>query len=404
MRFGILNVVMMVMTLSPVARAQDGAFADEINNEATSLSRDVKKRDALEVRTVRAQNVRPATQETVVAEAPAQQPVYIIQAPPTSQHPQVEPTTTVEAKPIRETRSEQLRKQREEVERQNEDKLLEKLEDQRLLSEKERTDRILNPAATPAPQALGPVNPAPIQTYQEPVQVAPAPMYVAPAAPVVSAQAEDLKEDPKKQSRLSIGGLGGIGSYPSASNVNGVYAAGLELGIQFPEGLGLEVLGAYSTYDIQVNQQLQSYQGYGYSGYGGYGYSPYSNPYSLGQTVWTMKQVNIMAGADYQILDSRVTPVVGLLAGYTRRTYTQRLNIGYLPNNGEASGSSSFDGGFKLGVDVRATERLAVGASVRYLMNISNRTDDPLAYIGRYGTPIEELSYYFATINLKVLF
>ena len=87
---------------------------------------------------------------------------------------------------------------------------------------------------------------------------------------------------------------------------------------------------------------------------------------------------------------------------YTHRSYEDVVVYG--PSNTGTTSSNAFDAGFKLGAEVRASRKITIGADIRYLFNLSYRTENPLAYqMGPVlGEPLESLSYYFATINLKV--
>lgn len=341
---------------------------------------EVKRVDPMQVQAAAAPQIQPS-----VAPATSVQPIYILQQPP--QQPQVQPPTNVEATPVKESRAEQLRKQREEVEHQTESKLIERLEDDRLLSEKERADRIFGASAspTPAPAVVpAPAAPvvAPVAIQQQQQQVV-TPVMAPTEVTTVSVKHEDVIEKKDDKAKISIGGMAGLGSYPTVNNIKGAYATGLLVDLEFAERLGVEATGVYSTYDVQ-------------------NLTPCLGCFNNNALVTTLNQWNFTGAFTYHVLSGRVSPVVGALAGYTRRNYSARVSFG--PSSQSVTGSSAFDGGFLIGVDVGATEKLTIGADIRYLMNLSYRTDDPLAYYnGVYiGEPLEGLNYYFATINLKL--
>lgn len=342
---------------------------------------------------------QPVAQQTEVVtqtiQPAAPQPIYIVQ----------QPTTNVDATPVKESRADQLRKQREEFEHQNESRLIERLEDDRLNSEKERLDRIMGPksaapnptpAPTPAPQTAAPapvVQPAPTPAV---VVVQPAPQKeeikpienIVPAEGLSKTSKEEQKEEKKEErSRIAVGGLVGIGNYPSASNVSGAYALGAVVELTLPNRFAVEGTIAYSSYDIK-----------------NVGYCLYCFGSTL---VTTMNQWDITGGVKYKILSGMVTPVVGAMLGYSRRDYQSRLSWGYGVDSG--TGSNAFEGGLLIGADIKCTENLYIGADFRYMMNISYRTDNPLAY-GYFGnsvyvgSPIESLNYYLASINAKISF
>lgn len=384
-----LATFMCVLALSYQAHAQTQDYNEgvksELNQEMEQMYPKRNKKVSrpvvqnVEVESVSNDRVQPAGQsagnQVQIQQAPASQPIYILQQPTAVPQAQQQPLTTIEAAPIRESKSEALRKQREEVERQTEDKMVNRLEDDRLQSEKERADRLFNPKPVVAPE---PVSEKHVEPVQAPVQVVVTPQ---PEIATVRASREDVApiQSQEQSTKFSVGGLVGIGSYPSLDNVNGSYAAGLLAEMSFDERFGIELSGIFSNYDLKnltPNFYIPSY-------------------------IVSVNQFDLTTGLDYKILDTRITPVVGLLAGYTRRSYSDRVTYGY---SSPMKGSNAFNGGFRIGVDVKAGKRLTVGADMRYMMNLSYRTDDALAYnAAAYNStsPIEGSSYYFATVNLK---
>lgn len=73
----------------------------------------------------------------------------------------------------------------------------------------------------------------------QPVQVA-APVQVIESSSSISSDSikEEIKSEEKP--RFYVGGLGGFADYPGYKNIQGKYAAGFNLGIQFPERLIVE--------------------------------------------------------------------------------------------------------------------------------------------------------------------
>jgi outer membrane protein W len=443
----VLNLALILSLVIPaIALAQDYNSGirqelddlDQMYPKRTKKSAKGAKTTTIEVRKIKTQRVEPAASEaTLEAEAQSSdsaanqnntqvqvqsnpsatsvQPIYILQQPVNSQA-QVQPSTTIEAAAVRESRAEQMRKQREEIERQTENKLIERLEDDRVLSEKERADRLFTPRPSPTPAAVvpaaaasssaaavvtgdgaaaaasssaGAANLTPVAT---PAPAPAAPVIVQssssatsskePEVTVVGGYYDDLKPVEEAKTKFSVGGLGGIGSYPSVGNVTGAYAAGVVAEMQFADRLGLEGAFVFSSFDIRNDNAC----------------------IACGQSlIVTLNQMNFTLGLKYHILPGRISPVVGVLAGYTRRSYSDRVSWNTSANS--IRGSNAFDGGFMAGVDIQATPSLTVGADIRYLTNISYRTDDPLAYgFGgpTFGSPIEGLSYYFAGLNLKL--
>jgi len=394
-----------------IAHAQtdyNEGLKEELNQEIDQLypkkkkARKAQPQQVVQVQEVAGDSVQPApatpTTINVTTAAPAQpqaqqqvaqpqmvaaqpQPIYIMQAP--TVQAQQQPTTTVEGNSIRESKVDQLRKQREEVERQTEEKLIQRLEDDRLSSEKDRADRLLNPA-NPAnlkndnSQAVqqGPANPLIGQPAQA---VGNAPVQVVPAAGQVEAAvpAAPLDQQQEEKSVLQVGGVVGVGEYPTVSNVTGVYAAGVDVGLIMPGGLGVEGTFLYSSYDVNVMT-----------------ITPLQAP------LVRMDQMNVDAALTYRFLSGRVRPLVGVLAGYTRRSFQDAIYFSGYQN--QSTISHSIDYGLIAGVDIAIAKKFSVGADIRYFINMSSRTDNPYAYSTAIGKPIDSLNYYFATLNLKL--
>jgi hypothetical protein len=59
------------------------------------------------------------------------------------------------------------------------------------------------------------------------------------------------------------------------------------------------------------------------------------------------------------------------------------------------------------GVDLKLSKQMTLGFQFQYFWNISYWTDNPLAY-GAYGplfgSAVESLSFYLATLNLRFVF
>jgi hypothetical protein len=364
------------------------------------------------------------------------QPIFILQptqapqaapaAVATAPAGQVQPTTNVDATAVPEPKSEQLRHQREDMEHQTENKLIEKLEDDRLKSEKDRADRLFaapvpvsSPAQSPAP-AVAPVagvvavevppqpaqSPAPVLV--QPVMAGPAPEPIASPAPEVvksdvnavaviippsdtmkgenSAKVDEnavKKEDEEK--RFSVGAVAGLPSYPSANNINSLYTLGVMGTYKFENRFALQTGFDYSRFNIQNAT-----------------YCPYC---SGGTLVEGLNQYDFNVGLNYNILPGKITPVVGVLLDYARRSYSDVADYGY--TYGLTSGSNALNAGLMAGLDVELSKNLILGFQFQYLFNVSYWTDSPLAYglYGNlYGTPVEQLSYYMATLNLRFMF
>ena len=321
---------------------------------------------------VAANQAAPAPQQQITQ----QQPIYILQ----------QPTTNVEATTVKESRAEQLRKQREEVERQNESKLLERLEDERLNAEKERTEKLLAP---PAPVAAKPEQ-SQVQVVSSPnAVVVPVQQEVISAGNVTAAAVVINKtEENQEKNKFVVGLLGGAANYPAVGNVGGGYALGGSFEVRFPNRIGLEGTTTFSSFDVSNITNCP--------------YCYYGTP-----LLTTMNQWDFSGGFNYTIFKSTLSPIIGVMLDYTRRDYSSRVTYG----TGATSytGSNAFNGGFLAGFEVHASDSLIIGGELRYLINISYRTDNPASYgyggvVYNVGTPIESLSYYTATLSTKLLF
>jgi hypothetical protein len=373
-----------------------------------------------------------------VAQAPVTQtPAQLAATGPQSGAPaaQVQPTTNIDSTSVPEPKSDQLRRQREDMEHQTENKLIEKLEDDRIKSEKDRADRLFvgpqpSPSPTPAPaapiaaivptsspvpgappvasavpgvvavevpaQTPGPVAPpAPETVKAEAIAVSvtpassPAPMATPSDLALVgeSTAKSDHNDDHKDEDKrkFSVGPMGGIPSYPTVNNINSLYT-----------------LGAMGNYKLEHRFSLQAAFDYSRFNINNTAFCPFC---AGGTLVKGMDQYDISVGANYNILPYSITPVVGVLLDYARRNYYDVVDYGY--TYGTPTGSNAFNAGLMVGADFKISDNLILGCQFSYLWNISYWTDNPLAYglYGPiYGQSVESLNYYMATLNLRFLF
>ena len=349
------------------------------------------------------------------------------------------PTTVIEDQPVKDSREELLKKARGQMEDHTERRVEEKIEEARIRDEKKRADR-LNSAidqseATPPP-ALAPVAPigaapvfAPVGTEvivapAAPVVVPTAQAIVAPVAPVKEVkverkEVEDVKvesaddvrpvvreevrsdmarRDERKddQAQAYVGAIGGIADYPSATNIKANGSAGVQLGYITKNRIVVEGSFAYSSFDIQQNSN------------GGY----YSNQYQY-LPYKDLSQYNMTVGLKYEILPGTFRPYVGVLAGYTKRNYSQaNAYYTYATGSNQDASSDAIDYGFNVGLDFAVSSNVLIGVDFRYMTNLSNHVDDGYQaarnYSSTYGgtstTPVEEIDYYSAGISAKFLF
>lgn len=388
--YSVLSItIALVSTTSAYAQSYSSGLKREVEDvEALYPKRTRAVNTASSEVQINSQTVQPAA----AAPSGGAQPIYIIQ----------QPTTNVDAAPVKESRAEVLRKQREEVERQNEMKLIEKLEDDRLNAEKTRMDQLNGGAAAVA----APVQTTTTTTVQQPQFVEqsgvakPIPVIVVNqpaqnennvAEAIVAAKVIDAAVK-KDESKFILGPILGITNYPSISNVSGVYSIGASGEWLFSDNK-FSVSGdvIYSSFDIRNVTVAPCY---------------YCIPVPGTPIITTMNQWNAGSTLKYRFGEGTLKPFVGTYVGYTRRGYSARVSWAY--NNDSYTGSNAFDGGLLAGVAIKASDSIVFGAEFRYIWNFSYRTDDPLAYgVSGYtyiiGAPLESLNYYTASVNMRII-
>ena len=303
-----------------------------------------------------------------------------------------QPTTYVEANPLRDSRADQLRRARQDAEISTEKKIVEKLEESRLQDEKRRANQLfgdrLNQMGEPQPQ-----NPVPVYTQPQAVQVVADPN----PAPVTESNDEDMKqeiieavrtelqevnkEEPKPEQRYYISGAVGMAEYVDVINVEGNIATGFTFGTEMDSGVVVEAAFHYSNYYIE------EYWAY-----------PFFKE---------LDQYNFSIAAKYNLLKGKIRPQVGALAGYTYRKYFDRgyYNMSYSDDTDVTS--KSFDLGLLAGLDVDLTDNFSIGVDYRYIMNITSRNDSEFLtrrFGPRFGEPVEDLDYTLITLNGKLRF
>ena len=312
---------------------------------------------------------------------------------------QDQPTNIVEDSPLNMSAAERRRRDRQNLEMQTEQKIVEKLEDARIEDERARSERLFNKGFGARDQHEAPVAPPAPQQVQV-IQV-PAPVVVEPAEPKVDVKAEvraALDDMKPKHEEVTTGyymnGLAGIGSYPDASNVRGDMALGFGLGIVTPERFVAEGTFQYSQYSVTDGQNYNQFQ-----------------PNFASSIPFTkVTQYNFQAAVKYQLLSGRVRPVVGAIAGYTYRSY-EGQNAMYSQTYGYSAANSpstnSFDLGAVVGLDIQVTNSFSIGGDFRYMKNVAYRGNND--YSKAYTLPapfkrLEEINYYLASLVGKFTF
>ncbi|MBN8540329.1 MAG: hypothetical protein J0L82_08080 [Deltaproteobacteria bacterium] len=308
---------------------------------------------------------------------------------------QDQPTNVIEDSPLTMSSAERRRRERQSMELQTEQKIVEKLEEARMDDERARGERLFN-------QGFGSGNNQPAQQQVAPqtVQVIQAPPHVVEVAPAhkeepkvnvkeeIRAALDEMKpKETQKQTSFYVQGLVGIGEYPDAINVRGNVATGFSIGMVTPERLVAEGTFQFSEYDIEDMQA-------GYS----YGLPPFK----------TLSQYNFSAAIKYQILGGKLRPVVGAIAGYTYRTYEDQQYFNMVSmGNVKSVSTNAFDVGALVGLDVQLTDSFALGFDLRWMKNIAYRenSDYQASFVyPRAGKAVEELNYYLGSLTGKFTF
>jgi len=236
-----------------------------------------------------------------------------------------------------------------------------------------------------------------------PVVVQPAPV-VAPTVNVeskedvkgeVRAALAEMNEQKKTEKKSYYSVIGGMGDYPDVPNIQGQYSLGFAMGQKINDRMLVEGSFLYSNYLVQ---QRDSYTPNGYSCFGtGPGCFP---------RITEMNQYNLSAVVKYHILPGTFRPVIGGLAEYTYRTYSDTQ---FAISNNDAS-SHAINLGAILGADVEASDTLAIGLEFRYIWNLTYRasSDHLIQNISQsvYGNdkPIETLGQMQINLMARMTF
>lgn len=374
--------------------------------------------------------VAPQQTQTVQVQ-PA--PVIVQQAPVVQQaqplvirRVQEQPVTVVEGSLLKESKADQLRKARTDMETDTENKIVEKLEEARMRDEQERAGKLFGningaAAASASATATAVVAPAPAPVMAPPVAPPTATETVgasagaaavssgSTSAAAAAAEAKlEVKEDhhqdvnvkeeiraaldereaSKKQEKqqLFVSGLAGMGEYPDVVNMRGTGAAGFSVGVVNKNRVAVEGSFMYSTYDIE---DLSAGSG---------AFPVFKN----------LTQYNTSAAVKFQILPGSFRPFIGALASYTYRNYSQANSVYANPGCPDSS-SQAIDVGATAGLDIMVSDNFSIGADFKYMTNLTNKSDSSYQQSlvnpnNTYGTPVEELQYYTLSLVGKLLF
>lgn len=379
-------------------KKQTAAAADVNTDIADPSYSDVKRQDVEPVVIKRKERSR-VDAETIYVSSPEAQNYQ------QQQFEQIEkmPDTQVEATPLKESQADRLRKQRQGLELETEAKIVEKLESDRMESEKERMERLFGDRwkreeQAPAEQNIQVVpmvdNTNKELEYQELKNELRDMITEVKAKPVY----EEEVEEPVYN--FYVSGHMGTGTYQGTDNTSGVYSIGVTGGYAFDRNASFEVSFLRSSYDIEE---------YNLGG----GYDPYSSYYGSSYydvpTV-TMDQTNILGAIKYSFLpDYKLRPYVGLAASYTLRNYSQESlyygNQDYVIEDD----STSYDMGVQAGLDVKLSERFGFGLDMKYMKNITssvkrNQNSYYYTFSQENSKAVEHINYMLVNLSATVYF
>ena len=357
------------------------------------------------------------------------QPIYILnQATPTSnaqasnqalaQQSQVQkqPTTYIEASPLKKSRADQIREARQQVEADTESKIVEKLEVSRMEDEKHRADVLFGEKFNQIGQAQAQQQDQTVVVAPTPAPVpvaAPAPVAViAPAqpAPVQTAavNAEDTRDVVREEVRTALdadkkavvapttqkyfSALAGVGEYPDVQNVRGNYILGASFGTKFEDAYAVEGSFIYSNYTVAKVDGASYF---------------YGNQYA--PTLVDVQQYGMAVAVKYYLLNGMVRPILGGAAQYSYRTFAWSAENygGQSQQGGSDANSQAIDLGIVTGADFEFSPRFTLGADFRYMFNLSSRVSQSNGGFldsQAYGTPIEKLQYWNFSLAARVSF
>lgn len=436
-------VVLALLAVIPASNVlAQSSIDDEINAE---LDRMYSSKSTRGVPSVQVNVQTTPTQNQVVDQKSAQE----TSNKAANSTVQKAPVTVIEAAPLMESRSEKIRRLRQEEELKTEAKLVEKLEMSRMDDERRRVEAIFGngekvnvnvnspsqltfqqsaieqnannnkgdvqqtaeieqksqevqavivdspKAVVSQPAVQAETVKAPPVVIAEPVVVA-QPVVTAPAVVVIEDKAHahvshvnvvEVKAE-EKVSKAYLTGLVGLGQYEDVKNVRGDYAFGLALGKKINDRTMVEGLFQYARYQVE---QFDS---------GPFGFDP------IYPRITEMNQYGFGAALKYQIIGGSFRPYVGGMAQYSYRTFSD-IQFGFANND---ASSHAVDLGLLLGAEFEVSSEFAVGLDFKYLMNVYNRASNQGLQTrfsqSVYGsaTPIEKLSSMITSISARFSF
>ncbi len=399
------NGVTVTTLAAPPNAATSTAVVSTTSSPTPSTAEPTATAVATKSATTQTATSTPAATVTVVSASSAA-PTAAAPLPPAApvQTMQEQPTTVIEAAPLATSNADDLRKVEEQTEIETEQKIAERLEQERIAAEKQRQQEILNsmnsltsPAAPSKPQAAQ----APAQPTSPAVVVvaAPAAQNQSNQQPEASLTKDDVqamvKEDlssmrkPKNDSgRYFFSGTIGQINYHS-SDVNSFGSGGLSFGKEFSSNWDVSADFGYA--DNNISQSLYLFQ--------------QMQQYSLGMT------------ARYVFFNGRIRPSLGGAVDYVRRQYSglQDAYATYTTYGGSPLGqetSDAVDAGVVADVDLMMSDNFSLGLEYRYMTNVGYRYEgqnwlNSAAYrdtVSSTATPLEQQGYDLTSLVIRYLF
>ena len=321
-----------------------------------------------------------------------------------------QPTTYVQASPIVESRAEQMRKQRQQVEINTEQKIVEKLEQSRIEDEKERAARLFGDKWTKPqePAQQQPQYQQPIYgQQQQPAVVAPAVVNVDEEEDSVKREElEDMKSEiigavresqqekakldleaykNKDKKKAYVGAILGAGEY-RADNVESNGAVGVAIGSYVDDHLAIEGSFLYSNFTLDEFWKRDFYK--------------------------EIDQYDFSVGAKYSVLPGRIKPYVGGTISYIYRNYTDRTDeyYGYEDfGEDEEITSHAVNAALGFGLDFFVSPSFSLGFDYRYSVNVFNNSDSDFLRRSDFREPsntepLEEVGFSVFAFTSKIAF
>lgn len=378
---------------------------------------------------------------------------------------QKQPVTKIEAAPLKESKAELMRKNRQDAEVSTEQTIVEKLEESRLKDEKKRADVLFGdkfdvlskdqaagaavagaavgaqaasstqpttgsavavPAASAVTIVVNPSQQPPVSTEKTAAveaksEVKPEvkPEIKAEAAqavePVVSSTAvvpvESSKEVDKEIIRSEVSAtLAEMKPVEEKAKDRTYVGALLGMG-DYPDATNVRPQYASGiAIGRSFNERLIVEGSFLYSNYqveqrdGGC----VVNAYGYTQCYPRITEMNQYSGAGlvkYQLLGGMLRPELGVLGAYTYRTFSDSQ----FALSSDTVSSQAFDMGLMTGASLALSESFSLGFDFRYMWNLTSRVDNGFqqSYVKPYlksDTPIEKMNYYTLGVAARFSF